>query len=71
MFHYKVTYWDDLDKVMRTEVGLCGARDYSKAAKKIADYYGADNIGTMVITEWEDLVIEDDILEGFSHEVDD
>ena len=70
MFHYKVTYWDDIDKITRTEAGLCGASDYSKAAKKITKYYGDENLITIVLTEWEDLVCEDDILEGFSHEID-
>ena len=70
MFHSKVTYWDDIDKIMRTEAGLCGTFDYSKAAKKITKYYGNENLITMVLTEWGDLVCEDAVLEGFSHEID-
>lgn len=63
MFHYTVDFWDDKIKESQQETGLVGAATYSEAAQQISDYYGADNIVTMSMTQWEDLVTTDDLMQ--------
>lgn len=63
MFHYTVDFWDDEIKESQQETGIVGATTYSEAAQRISDYYGADNIVTISMTQWEDLITTDDLIQ--------
>ena len=65
MFYYKVNYWDEVDSKQREESGLLSAKDYGSAAKKVTDYYGAGNVNSLYLEEWEDVLTEDELMEGF------
>jgi hypothetical protein len=65
MFYYKVEHWDEIDHETRQESGILAAKDYAHAAGRVAEYYGAENMISMYLEEWEDVLTEDEILEGF------
>lgn len=65
MFYYKVSYWDEIDCKQREESGLLSAKDYGSAAKKVTNYYGANNVSSLYLEEWEDVLTEDEVMEGF------
>ena len=65
MFYYKAEHWDEIDHEVRQESGILAAKDYGDAAKKVADYYGKDNLISVYLEEWEDVLTEDEVLEGF------
>ena len=44
------------------------AADYGEAALKVVDYYGKDNVVTLALSEWEDALCRDELLEGLDSE---
>lgn len=44
------------------------AADYGEAALKVVDYYGKDNVVTLALSEWEDVLCRDEPLEGLDSE---
>lgn len=69
MYHYIVEYYDEYEKCYRKDSGLAGAASYDEAAGKVAEYYG-HNLVNMTLTEWENPLSEEEILDGFEHEVE-
>lgn len=69
MYHYIVEFWDDDEQRTVHESGLVGATSYSEAAKRLTEYFGSD-LSSMELTEWETVLCEDEILNGFAHEVE-
>ena len=65
MFKYQVDFWDEFNKISTTEQGLTSAISYGEAAEKITDFYGKDNIYSIYIEAWGNILTKDDILEGF------
>ena len=65
MFKYQVDFWDEFNKISTTEQGLASATSYGEAAEKITSFYGKDNIYSMYIEAWENILTIDEILEGF------
>ena len=65
MFYYKVTYWDSVTQDEKTESGILAAKDYSMAANKVTDAYGADSICSLYLEQWDDVISEDEVMEGF------
>lgn len=65
MFYYKVDHWDEIDSEARQESGILSAKDYAHAAGRVTEYYGAANIISMYLEEWDDILTEDEVLEGF------
>ena len=68
MFYYKVHYWDDYNQEPADENGVLAAADYGEAALKVVDHYGKDNVGTLALSEWEDALCRDGLLEGLDSE---
>ena len=69
MYHYTVEYWDKEEQRNIHQSGLVGATSYSEAAERLTAYFGS-NLSSMELTEWESVLCEDEILEGFTHEVE-
>ena len=67
MFYYHIEFWDDEDNVMKKESGLVGATSYNEAMEKVTDYFCSEHIYSITIDEWENILSEDEILEGFEH----
>lgn len=67
MFYYHIEFWDDEDNVMKKESGLVGATSYNEAMEKVTDYFGGEHVYSITIDEWENILSEDEILEGFEH----
>lgn len=65
MFYYKVNYWDAIDQKSRCESGILAAKTYGEAADRLVSYYGASEISDVYLCEWEDVLTEDEIMEGF------
>lgn len=65
MFKYQADFWDEVDQVSKTEQGLIAAADYGEAAEKVVTYYGKSNIVSIYLEEWDDVLTEDEVLEGF------
>lgn len=70
MFSYTVTFFDSIERKTMTEKGLLAAADYSTAATKLVSYYGKDYLITMTLTEVEDILSKDAIMEEFEFEED-
>lgn len=69
MFYYVVEYWDNEEQKTVRESGLVGATSYSEAAKRLTEYFGS-RLSLMELTEWETVLCEEEILDGFAHEVE-
>ena len=65
MYKFQVNYWDEDDRKSKDEQGLVSAKNYGAAAERVVEYYGAANVSSVYLEEWEDILIEDDVLEGF------
>lgn len=68
MFYYQIDFWDETDNKRRQESGILAADSYGKATERVARYYGADSISSIIslyLEEWEDILSEDRLLEGF------
>ena len=65
MYKFQVNYWDEDDQKMKDEQGLVSAKNYGAAAERVVQYYGAANVSSVYLEEWEDVLIEDEVLEGF------
>lgn len=65
MFSYVVTFFDTEIKTTTTEKGIVAAETYGKAADKLVDYYGKSELITMVLTELNNILTEEEIIEEF------
>lgn len=65
MYKFQVNYWDEDDRKAKDEQGLVSAKNYGAAAERVVQYYGAANVSSVYLEEWEDVLIEDEVLEGF------
>ena len=61
MFCYKVKFWDDFDEVTKELNGLLSAEDYGSAANRIIDYYGKENVITLMLEEIDSPIEQEDI----------
>ena len=61
MFYYKVEFWDEIECKNTTDEGLTDADTYGKAADKVQEYYGKDNVVTISLTEFENVLTVDDL----------
>ena len=52
-YEYDVTVWDTYDSNETSERGITYAKDYGEAANRIVEYYGAEYVISMSITEWD------------------
>ena len=66
MFYYKVKCYDEIDYKETNESGIVAAKDYNEAMSKIDEYYGIQNIVSVYIEEWEDILTEDNVMIGFN-----
>ena len=44
---------------------MIAAKTYGEAADRLVNYYGASEVSDIYLCEWEDILTEDEILEGF------
>jgi len=65
MFYYQVDFYDS-DCERRQESGVLCAKHYGEAAHRVVDYYhGSQNIVSIYIEEWMDILTEDEVIKGF------
>lgn len=66
MFYFKVDVLDPLNNYDRKqESGILAAKGYIEAMKRVMDGYGDYEIVSVYLEEWEDLLTEDEVMEGF------
>ena len=70
MYHYIVEFWDNEEQRVVHESGLIGAASYGEAAERLTKYYGSIRLTSMELVEWENILSEEEILDGFAHEVE-
>ena len=70
MYHYYVEFWDELDQKNRSDSGLTWGATYGDAANRVIEYYGLENVSTIQLEEWESVMPEEFLLDGFVHEVE-
>ena len=70
MYHYIVEFWDNEEQRAVHESGLVGATSYVEAAERLSKYYGNIRLTSMELVEWETILCEEEILDGFAHEVE-
>lgn len=63
MFKYKVQFWDKNENKVVTEIGLTGAKKWGKACKAILEYYGEDEVNSIELTPYEDVVYAEAVIE--------
>lgn len=68
MFRYNVEFWDEMDNKVNKEKGIIGAETYGSAADKLVEYYGADNIFTIELSEIESVMADVDLREEIGNE---
>ena len=68
MFHYKIQYMDEIDKTTENDSGIVGAVSYGSAVDKICEYYGAENVVSLTIEEWENILSAEEVMEGLTQE---
>jgi len=64
MYYYLVDFLDE-DYNEHKESGLIGAQSYSTATAQVTDFYGEGNIISLYLEQWNDVVTEDEVLDGF------
>lgn len=68
MFRYKVTYFDEIDKIVTTESGILAAESYGYAANKLVDTYGKENISVIGLYELDDWITDEQLREELNDE---
>ena len=63
MFKYEVTYWDS--DSCTSETGLTGTKKWGKACKKIRKFYGKNNVISIQLTPYEDILYAEELIEDF------
>ncbi len=69
MYYYLVEYWDSDSQEVVTESGMTSGNAYGAAADKVVELYGSENIVSVKLTELENILYEEEILEMFKNEV--
>lgn len=69
MYYYLVEYWDSDSLKIVAESGITSGETYGAAADKIVALYGRKNTFSVKLTELEDTIYEEEILEMFKNEV--
>lgn len=70
MYHYYVEFWDALDQKNRSDSGLTWGATYGDAANRVVEYYGLENVSSIQLENWESIIPEEFLLDGFVHEVE-
>lgn len=68
MFRYKITYFDELDKEVKTESGVLVASSYGYAADKLVDTYGKENVNVIGLYELNDWITDEELREELDDE---
>lgn len=71
MFSYVVTFFDTEIKTTTTEKGIVVAETYGKAADRLVNFYGKSELITMALTELNDILTEEEIIEEFEAQGED
>lgn len=66
MFKYKVHYWDEIEDKALDETGLVAAKSWGKAVEKVRKYYGSENVDSITVEEWDNIVCAEDIINGLA-----
>lgn len=64
MFYFCVEYVDN-DGDIRQDSGILTADSYQLATARLSKYYGEKCLVSLYIEEWDNLLTEDEVLEGF------
>lgn len=70
MFSYVVIFSNEIGATT-TEKGIVAAETYGKAADKLVSFYGKSSLMTMVLTELNDILTEEEIIEEFETQGED
>ena len=63
MYRYTVKFIDEIDYNESTDIGLVAAESYGSAADKVVDFYGRDNVFSVELTEYEDIICKDELMD--------
>lgn len=66
MYHYWVRFWDEVERNIDTDEGLMGSDSYANAATKLLEFYGKQNVYSIKLEEWEDILVKEDVIEGLT-----
>lgn len=70
MYYYVVEYWNNIDQEIRTESGVLSAETFSSAANKVEECYGIKNVCELKLSELQEILSEDELMEMFGDEVE-
>lgn len=68
MYYYVINYWDNIDQEPRTDSGVVCAENYGAAANKVEKYYVAEDILDVKLSELEEILSEDELMDMFENE---
>ena len=68
MYYYVINYWDEIDCEPRTDSGIVAAASYGEAAQRATEYYGTQNVVDIQLSELEQVLSEEELLEMFAGE---
>ena len=68
MYYYVINYWDEIDCAPRTDPGVVAATSYGEAAQRATEYYGTQNVVDIQLSELEQVLSEEELLEMFKRE---
>ena len=68
MYYYIINYWDEIDCELYTDSGIVAATSYGEAAQRATEYYGTQNTVDIQLSELEQVLSEEELLEMFKHE---
>ena len=68
MFRYKVTYFDEIDKIVATESGILAARTYGEAADRLVELYGKENVNVIGLYELDNWLTDEQLSDELKDE---
>ena len=63
MFRFEVAWWDSDAGSNNFERGYVAAKTYSKAMKRIINFYGKNNTIAVKLYEIEDILLDEDVIQ--------
>jgi len=62
IIRYKVEYWDELDREIKTECGFAAnGKTIGKIVDNIYEYYGKNNISSLKFYECEPIMCDEEV----------
>lgn len=68
MFKYVVEFWDEIEEKVANSTGLCAATSYADACNRLLAYFGEENISSIQLEEYFDVMEIDDVKDAIINE---